>query len=66
MRCERTFLSSSITDPPVSSGKVYVGLNVCTGDLLAVKQIDFDNITREEVIRYFLLQPALVEMTWNG
>jgi hypothetical protein len=30
------------------AGKVYVGLNVCTGDLLAVKQIDFDNITREE------------------
>jgi hypothetical protein len=32
-----------------ATGKVYVGLNVCTGDLLAVKQIAFDNITRDEV-----------------
>ncbi len=32
-----------------ATGKVFVGLNVSTGDLLAVKQINFDNITREEV-----------------
>lgn len=32
-----------------ATGKVFVGLNVMTGDLLAVKQISFDNITREEV-----------------
>jgi len=32
-----------------ATGKVYVGLNVCTGDLLAVKQIAFDNITRDEL-----------------
>jgi len=32
-----------------ATGKVYVGLNVSTGDLLAVKQIHFDNITRDEL-----------------
>ena len=32
-----------------ATGKVFVGLNVTTGDLLAVKQINFDNITREEL-----------------
>jgi len=32
-----------------ATGKVFVGLNVNTGDLLAVKQINFDNITREEL-----------------
>jgi len=32
-----------------ATGKVFVGLNVSTGDLLAVKQIDFDNITRDEL-----------------
>ena len=32
-----------------ATGKVYVGLNVNTGELLAVKRIHFDNITRDEL-----------------
>jgi hypothetical protein len=39
-----------------ATGKVFVGLNVSTGDLLAVKQINFDNITREEVSSLSLSQ----------